>query len=412
MAKVGARIDREWGIAAGGAALAVIGWVVHGTFLAVAGVLIVLTALVLWVWGRESLAGVGYVRTLSRRRATFGESVSVEIELVNDKLLPLTWLHVRESVPAPLRVEGAAVVAAGWRTELQFVVSMLPYQRLRRHLVVRCDKRGEHLFGPAELRSGSPLGTREQRQEVRNETSLLVYPKVMPLASSLVAARVPVPDRRVRQSLAPDPTRVLGVRAYLPGDPVRHVDWRASARHGDLLVRVHEPATTLGVAVFVDLLPPGGATVSVGPDVTEYVVSVAASVVSHLVGAGVPVGIFVNGTSRSRLVAFPTRGGDSTLPAMLEALARVTTAGGVPLERVIVEQGPRLGMGTSALVVSADFSGELPAAMADLRRRSAVRALWVATPSGLGPAPGTVDGRWVVAYEPGWRACDVLELAE
>ncbi len=410
MREVRARIDPEWGIAAAGAAIAVVGWVVAGRYLAAAGVLIVVASLLLWIWGRESLAGVGYTRTLSRRRAAFGESVSVEVEIVNDKLLPLTWLHVREQVPSRLTLEGAPVVAAGWRTELQLVVSLLPYRRLRRRLTVRCDARGEHLFGPAELRSGSPVGTREQRREVRNEMSLLVYPKVVPLASPLVAARIPVPDRRVRQSLAPDPTRVIGVRAYRSGDPVRHVDWRASARHGDLLVRVHEPATTLGVVVFVDLLPPAGVTAGVGADVTELVVSVAASVVAHLVDAKVPVGVFANGTSRGRLVAIPTQSARGSLPLMLEALARVTTAGAVPLERVLLEQGPRLGMGTSALVVSADFSEGLPAAIAHLRRRSALSAMWVATCAGRGPSAGSVDGRWVVSYEPGWRERDVLEI--
>lgn len=404
------RLDREWGIAAAGTALAVVGWAAHGRYLAVAGVLVVATALLLWGWGRESLTGVDYVRTVSHRRATFGESVPVDIEIVNDKLLPLTWLHVREQVPAALRVDGAVVAAAGWRTELQFVVSMLPYQRMRRRLTVHCDQRGEHLFGPAELRSGSPLGTREQRREVRNETSLLVYPKVVPLSASLVAARVLVPDRRVRRSLAPDPTRVVGVRSYVPGDPARHVDWRATARHGDLLVRVHEPAATLGVAVFVDLLPPARARASVAPDVTELLVSVAASVVSHLVGAGVPAGVFVNGTSRGRLVAVPTSGGAGVLPLMLESLARVTTAGAVPLERVLLEQGPRLGMGTSALVVASDFSGGVPAAIAELRRRAAVGALWVATAAGHGAAAGTVDAQWRVDYDAGWREHDVLEL--
>lgn len=411
MRKKSVRLDREWGFVAAGTMLAVVGWVVNGTYLAVAGVLVVATALLLWVWGRESLAAVEYTRRLSCRRATFGESVSMDVELVNDKLLPLTWLHVREQVPAALRV-GGAVVSAGWRTELQFVVSMLPYQRMRRRFALHCDQRGEHIFGPAELRSGSPLGTREQRREIRNETTLLVYPKVAPLSEPLVAARVPVPDRRVPRSLALDPTRVVGVRRYLPGDPIRHIDWRATARHGDLLVRVHEPATTLGVAVFVDLLPPARTTSSVATDLTELVVSVAASVVSHFVAAGVPTGIFVNGTSRGSPVAIPISGSAAALPSMLEALARVTTAGAVLLERVILEHRTRLVAGTSALVVAADFSGGVPAAMVDLRRRVAVSALWVSAPYGQGPLPGTADAQWKVAYDSGWKERDVFYVAD
>lgn len=411
MRRLRGRVDGEWQIAAAGAVLAIVGWIVHGRYVAVAGVLIVATAVLVWVWGRESLTAVEYARTLSTRRATFGETVVVDVELVNDKVLPLTWLHVREQVPASLPIHGTEVVAAGRRSELQLVVSMLPYQRMRQRLTVECDHRGEHVFGPAEISSGSPFGTREQRREVRNDTTLLVFPKVVPLAAPLVAARAPVPELRTRTSLAFDPTRVAGVRAYQPGDPVRHVDWRATARQGALLVRVHEPGTRLGVAVFVDILPPARATVSVAPDITELIVSVAASVVSHLAGAGVPTGIFVNGTSRGRLVVVPSSGGGA-LAAMLEALARVTTVGVVPVERVLLEQAPRLGAGTSALVISADFSGGVGPAVAELRRRCALSALWIATDKGHGPPPGTVDAHWQVPYDVGWRGRDVLELAE
>src|ERR1700733_10860111 len=96
------RVDGEWWAAAAALAVAGVGWGVHDTLLALAGTLGAVTAVVMWVWQRECLTGVTYRRTLSRRRATFGEEVALDIELVNDKLLPLTWLHVADNVPPSL----------------------------------------------------------------------------------------------------------------------------------------------------------------------------------------------------------------------------------------------------------------------------------------------------------------------
>lgn len=414
MAAQGEPVDHpylEWGVAGCGLLLAVIGWVVHhGTYLAVGGVLIALTAILLWVWGGKSLDGVSYVRTLAKSRAMFGERVSMDVEIVNDKILPLTWLQVREEMPVSLGVEGASVVTEGWRSQLQFVVSMRPYQRLRRRLTIVCTQRGQHVFGPGELRSASPLGTLEQRREVREEMTLLVYPKTFVLRSPLAAARVPVADRRVRHSLSLDPNRVVGVRPYVAGDPVRHIDWRATARGTDVLVRVHEPATTLSVAVFVDLVAPPRTPRGTALDLTELVVSVAASMLRHLADLGIPTGVFVTGTATGRPVAVSPSSAPGALATMLELLAKVTPDGGAPVERLLAQQRERLGPGVSVLVVAPDFPEATMVAIADVRRRAAVSALWISTEKGRPPPSDLVDASWCVPYDADWKDRDVLDL--
>lgn len=240
--------DPAIGVVLVGLGLACGGWASASAPLATSGMLVVLLALLVWAWGRWCLESVSYVRTLEHRRTTFGERLTVEIEIVNDKLLPLAWLHVRDEVPRELQVEGAVVTSAGRRSELQIVLAMLPYQRVRRRLTVVCNERGVHRFGPATLRSGSPLGTHERRLELRNEVSLLVYPKVVPLSTIPIISRVPIGELRVRRSIALDPSRVMGVRQYATGDPVRDIEWRATARSGDLMVRVREPAASPSVA--------------------------------------------------------------------------------------------------------------------------------------------------------------------
>lgn len=394
------RADPALGPGLVGVGLACGGWAAGNTVLAFTGVLVALTAALMWAWGRWCLAGVSYVRTLDHRRAAFGEQVGMEVDLVNDKLLPVAWLHVRDSVPSALPIEGAT------RGELVTVLAMLPYQRVRRRLVVTCAERGLHRFGPAMLRSGSPLGSHEQRVEVMAEETLLVYPKVVPLSATPITSRVPIDQRRVRRSITVDPTRVLGVRTYATGDPVRSIDWRATARSGDLLVRVHEPAATPSVAVFADLLPPPGVGRRAGADLTELVVSVAASAVSQLLGEGVPTGLSTSGTSRGAPIAMPPSRRPAAGAIMLELLAQVTPVGGVPIADALVRT-----RAASVLVIAADFPASTCAALAHVRRRCAIGALWVSHERAGGPPPRPlVDACWHVAAEEGWRDWAMLEL--
>lgn len=406
-------IDTEWRAAAIAAALAGVGWGVHNTLLALAGTLGAFTAVLLWVWQRQSLTGVTFRRTLGQHRAGFGEHVSLDVEFVNDKLLPLTWLHVSDAVPTGLTIQGGASASSAFDDEviphLHHLLPMLPYGRVRRRLIVECDQRGEHTFGPAHMRSGNPAGYRAAYARVSDTTSLLVYPKVFRLASASPASRVPLGDDRSRLELLGDPSRPVGVRAYRAGDPIRHIDWRASARSPGLLVQVFEPTTTLRVAVFADTRPPHRIRGDVG--IEEFTVALTASVVTELTGRGIATGLYSSAMVDGRAIASPPSASAAALPAMLELLARCRAWNRNDIGELLINEGSRLGRGASAILIAADFPVATLAAVAQLRRRLPITLIWVANEHGSPPPSGSADVCWEVNYHDDWKSTEVLELA-
>jgi uncharacterized protein (DUF58 family) len=407
------RIDGEWKVAIVAIGLAVTGWWIHSTLLAMAGVVAALTTVVLWISQRECLTGVGYRRTLAQHRATFGEEVALEVELINDKLLPLTWLHVEDAMPLQLTIRGGSIVSGrSDRTrDLQHVLPMLPFQRVRRHLVVVCDRRGVHRFGPARLRSGDPIGYRQRHGTSPATEEILVYPKIFRLDTSGVASRVPLGDHRSNLRLLGDPSRVSGVREYRAGDPLRHVDWRATARSTSLLVREFEPTASLRVAVFVDMAVPQLRWDRPHPDEMEFTVAVAASVASDLAARRVPVGLYSAATVDGRGIAQPPSASPAALPQMLGLLARAGAFGGGTFARSLIEEGSRLQRGNSLVVIAADYPESTLIALAELRRRLPITAIWVATEEGSPPPPELVDTRWEARYGDDWQHQASLELA-
>jgi uncharacterized protein (DUF58 family) len=145
--------------------------------------------------------------------------------------------------------------------------------------------RGVHLIGPLTARVGDPLGLAEYERELAGRTTLTVLPRVTPLSG--------LPDGFGRGEGDAGSTglrRGLGehdamVREYQPGDPLRQVHWRSTARHDDLMVRLEERPWHGGVTVMLDRR--AAAHRGAGAEASlEWAIEVAASVCQHLITAG------------------------------------------------------------------------------------------------------------------------------
>jgi uncharacterized protein (DUF58 family) len=405
------RLHEEIGTAYFWLALAVVGWLARSVPLALVGTLGTLSAVALYFWARLSLVGVGYRRHVDRTRAMFGERITLEIEIVNDKLLPISWLQIQDEVPSLLTIEGGTVVPhPGFVGTLVHVVPMLPYQRIRSRLTVIATHRGEFTFGPAKLSSGDPVGIRERSTLTGGMEHLLVYPKVFALAPAGVVSRALIGDLRSRRELIYDPSRTAGVREYRVGDPIRFVDWRATARSTSLMVREFEPSVTPRVAVFLDFSDTTMGLASVDSPELEFAIAAAASLVADLASRKVAVGLFSSGAVAGGPVAIPLSTSPAALPAMLEALARAKPASGGRFAQVLNDVGPTLQRGTSVVVIALRFSPASLAAIAELRRRNSVTAIWAATEQVAPPPSEAFDALLQGRYTSDWQQRQVLEL--
>lgn len=383
----------------------------HSVALAIIAALGAITTAALYFWQRQCLTGLSYSRRLSEHRVDFGERITLELDLANDKLLPLPWCRIDDEVPAALTIEHAHVVSE--RAQVDTLVQLfplLPYQRTRRRLTVVCAQRGLHTFGPARVTSGDPLGLRTRTGRFIAREQVLVFPKVVPVASTPLASRMAIGEQRTRFEFARDPTRVAGVRAYRAGDSLRDIDWRSTARTSTLLVREIESTVSLSVALCVDFQAQPAGRVQDSPEL-EYVVSVAASIAADIARRKLGLGLYGSGVVESLPLAFPPSNAPDAIGAILEGLARATSVGREQFARVLLATSGRLARGTSVVIVAADFPEATLLAIAELRRRYAVTAVHVATDRGAPPPPGFVDAYFEVRYGDDWEERELLELA-
>ncbi|MBI4299498.1 MAG: DUF58 domain-containing protein [Chloroflexi bacterium] len=336
------------------------------------------------LWARFALEGVQYERRLSDSRVFFGETVTLEVSAANRKLLPLPWLEVQDEVPEELTYPKGKVSASHKpaRAILSNFLSLGWYHRLTRRYPVQCLRRGYFSFGPATIRSGDLFGFFDRGITDERLDHLLVYPRIVPLETLGIPSRDPFGDLRLRRHLFEDPVQVASIRQYAPGDPLKRIHWKATARLQQLQTRVFEHTTTVDLALFLDVRtvePPYWGKVE---QLLETAVIAAASIANHAIENGYRVGLYANETYRSsgRRIALPASDHPEQLQRLLEALAHVQGLPLMSLEQLLAREGRSLPWSTTLTVITAVPVEPLLAALARYRRAGRRVALIVVGP--------------------------------
>ncbi len=345
------------------------------------------------LWLRFGLAGVRYGRVLYPTRVFPGEPVTLELVLENAKLLPLPWVEVQDEFPAQLAVEGVHLerTPKSDRCLLRTLFSVGARERVRRRYQARALRRGLYRFGPATLVTGDPFGLARARAERPVRSELVVYPELQPLASFGLPAEHPLGEATPLRPLLEDPLQVRGVRPYQLGDPPRRIHWRATARTGELQVRVLERRASPTVALFLDVNTFEYFWEGVRPHDLEWAISLCTSLAQWGLDAGYQVGLWVNAplAGGERFIRILPSSHRRQLQRILEALALLVPHTGYRIETLLRSELRVLPQGATIVLVTAQMTDPLRRTLLALRRQGyAVALVAVGVPSGLAPQRG------------------------
>ena len=237
-----------------GLLLAAVAGLLGAPGLVVVGVLLAAVGLLRGLWSRRGLRGVTYERQLSADRAMWGESIDLRVTVRNPKLLPVPWLQVSDHITEDAVVEDRELLPAGrpgWAV-LQTTWTLGWFERVTRRMTLLADRRGVVSFGLVRLRVADLFARTSAVEEIESEASYRVVPRIVPVR---VAARSSLMGgtARATRGLFEEPSLFAGVRPYQPGDRLRRVHWKATARRGRPLSRRFDPGREREAVIVVDM---------------------------------------------------------------------------------------------------------------------------------------------------------------
>ncbi|MBX9628089.1 MAG: DUF58 domain-containing protein, partial [Gemmataceae bacterium] len=180
-------------------------------------------------------------------------------------------------------------------------------------------RRGRHRLPPAVVWSGYPFGLARYDRPAGEPGEVVVLPavgEIDPDGLRRWLARAAGGDdrhRRVLRRATADQADVRGVRPYRPGDSLRWVHWRSSARRRELMVREYDAAPAPDLLVVVEPWLPAGASAA-DHDRLEAALSLAATVARGWARLDGRVALVVLGGDGPRPVPPGAGGGDGLVP--------------------------------------------------------------------------------------------------
>ena len=323
-------------------------------------------------WVSQAQHGLTTTRRFSPR-AFCGEDLHVQLHVTNKGRLPVPWVELHESLPVALHTPNFE----------RRVLSLAGGEGATLNYTLHCRRRGYYGVGPLNMLTGDLIGLAADRSSTVPEETLIIYPKIVPLPSLQLPSQIPFGSLRTQTRFFEDPCRFFGVRDYQPGDSLRRVSWRSSARLSRLQVKRFQPAVALHSVIFLDLNAEAYSIRSRGT-AEDLGCTIAASIAVRLTEQRQQVGLSLAALDEVSgycgLQQLPLGRGRPHLMHLLEMLARARMAPAAILASWLPRASAQLGWGSTAVVITAGEAPHLVEALLQMRRRGS-QVLLIATDS-------------------------------
>ena len=224
-----------------------------------------------------ALAAIGFVGALALRRpelaivaAPFAIVLAGGTALARDPEVEVELSLATDRTVEDAEVEAELVVRAARpvdRLELLLelprgvdVVDGVDARAIRLHageerviaLELRPTRWGLYDVGAVEVRARDPLRLVVWKSRFARTRTLKAYPRVEWLSRAVTPVETQANSGSEVARVKGDGIEYADLRDYVPGDRVRAINWRASARRGDLVVNERHPERNTDVVLFLD----------------------------------------------------------------------------------------------------------------------------------------------------------------
>ena len=305
-----------------------------------------------------------------------GESGEMTEVLENRSFLPLPFVHAKFRSGSGLVFESQENVSTSDQNYKNDIFSILFYQKITRRLPFRCAHRGYYEVTDADIVSTDLFYNEHLVTSIPQHTAFYVYPGRVNTTRLEQPLKKIIGEMNMRSFLYPDPFEFRGIRSYTLNDPMNTINWKASARAGELMVNLYDSTTSRKVVIFLNL---EDETVVRHAPLQEESIRIAATLSARMLQQGYPVTIKANGVdiTQERSYSAIAANGSAQLQEIYRMLSRVDLSRISPdLTPYMREELEDPDLRTAAYVlISSSMKEEIQDAIARISEEAT--ALWV-----------------------------------
>jgi len=239
-------------------------------------------------WGKNLTADVIF----EEHAITEGEKGRLQETIINAKILPLPMIRVKFEIDKSLQFEEEGNVSVSDKCYKNDIFSIMLYQKVTRTIPFTATKRGYYSIDSMDLVSTDLFMKNTLVGVMPVHTSLFVYPRGVDIRQLLIPYQKMMGTLLTRRTSYEDPFEFRGIRPYQPFDTMKDVNWKATAKTGELKVNVHDYTASQEVYLLLNLETEAMLEYE---SLKEESIRIVNSLADLLISQGIPVGIISNG---------------------------------------------------------------------------------------------------------------------
>jgi uncharacterized protein (DUF58 family) len=303
----------------------------------------------------------------SKNIADYGEDIELIEVVENKKRLPLPFIILKFETPREIKFYDTEKASTSDFIYREDMLTMKAFSKHTRRIKAKCTKRGYYVFPRVGITTSDPFLIERFTKDFDNDAHLVVLPEVQNAEITRILMSVTLSELQCRRTLLTDPFSLAGIREYTPHDPMKSINWKASARTGELMVNQNASTCSQKVHVFVNLdyYNPKRST-----SLLEKSISLTYTYLRDLADLNIPAAVYTNGLDiiTEKPVVSETDLGSATLEERAVKLARIDlTKRASSFDETLAKYIPSTEQDDFILVISSQYSDNLQKQLADMK---------------------------------------------
>ncbi len=239
-------------------------------------------------WSKELTAKVCF----TDKYAYESEKTHLAEVIVNNKLLVIPTLEIDFNMNRNLRFTDSENSMVSDKLYRRDVFSVGSKKKITRSLELLCVKRGYFTIGNVGLMANDLFMAKKYVASFAQSEEFYVYPR------RIDSNRIAIPFNKLmgevlsRERMYDDPFEFGGIRDYMITDPMKNVNWKASAKSGGLVVNLHDSSLAQKIDVLLDTYDSRS---PLDDELNEESIRVAAALCERIIANGTGLSLWGNG---------------------------------------------------------------------------------------------------------------------
>lgn len=291
-------------------------------------------------------------RVTNKSRITIGERVKITTIIENNKLLPVSFVMIKEAIPA--LISSCETEDGNIKNHRTSVFGIYSYERQRRSYYIKWNKRGAYSLKGYELSIGDFFGLSSISKSIDDYIEVVVYPKIIDAKDIVFQSTSIQGDNLIKRWIYKDPQYIKGIREYNVEDRMKDIHWKSSLKMNKLMVKEYDYTCDREVTFIFNVQCGEPYWYFRNEKVVDKGIDIVCSLANKAAGSGVAVGFLTNAyiINNSKLENCFISPSIKSFQSILENCARMDYTPRNTLSNVINEYSTKLSMNSTYVLVT------------------------------------------------------------